>query len=305
MNLVTITLGELVDNTLNGLQGPAEIGRRIVLNTTIDASVTTYQVSDATLVNVTDILEFAAELHFVTAKSNDTATATLTVVRGYAGSVAVGHTVGLVGTINPRFSRRQTQLTVRQAFTYLEANRLPLVISSGNLTPLVDPINAWQQNLEVPAEARYVYMVRWGTEELPGWDYIEDLPVASYPTGKVVRLPRGARVITDPFTIVYRLPYRWSVDPPVEASTIQMIEGSTDVPAAYAIWQLVSDRETSRRQIDRSEEWPNRLNGESGLALVRLKRDEFYASLDAARRLNPPPRRRQWVGKPRLGRWWC
>jgi len=300
VNLVSVTLGELVDAALQGLQGPPELGRRIVLGTTINTSATTYQVSDATLLNATDILEWDDELHFVTDKTDDTATATLTVVRAYAGTTARAHTAGDVGTINPRFSRHQVQRTVMQAFPYLEANRLPLVATSAEAAATVDPNFERVLILTVPAEARHVYLTRSGLYEIPNCRYIDNLPAADYPTGKVVRLPRFALGTDALFSFVYSTPYRWTPNPPVdETATIEMVEGSTDVPVAYTIWQLVSDRETSRRQIDRSEEFPNQLNGESGLALVRLKQNEFYACLDAARRLNPPPKRRQYIGRAR------
>jgi hypothetical protein len=307
MNTTTTTLGALVDQALAGLQASSELGRRILLGTTIDADDTAYTVSDATLVNVTDRIEFGVEQHFVTVKSDDTASATLTVIRGYDGTTAAAHTSGDVGAVNPPWTRKRVADQIVAAFPYMEGNRLPLIVTSADLTPEADPLDTYVWLIDIPAAARGVYLVRAGLRDVNGWEFIDNLPTTgtyAYTTGSVVRLPPWSEAYNPEvtpenlvFTVVYKAAYTWSADPPVEASTIEIAEGTAEVPVRYAVWRLVEAREVSRHQIDRSEEYMQGLR-ETGPQLVRLVRESFFSCLDVARRLEPAPRSRPFVSYP-------
>jgi hypothetical protein len=287
------------------MQAPVELGRRVILDDTLTTSTATFNVTDATLFQTTAILEFGSELMFVTAKSSDLAGADVTVVRGYAGTTAAVHTSGDVGAINPPWPRKRVANQIEAAFTYMEGNRLPLIVTSAELSADlgdVDDPTVWV--VDVPAAARHVYLVRVGLKDVNGWTYIDNLP-SVYPTGKVVRIPVYAEAyypeVTPEnlsFSLVYRAAYEWSDDPPVEASTITIGEGCVEVPVKYAIWQLTEARERGRQQVDRSTELREGLGFDTGPQHVRLARESFFSALDVARRLEPPPRPRPFVSYP-------
>lgn len=304
MNTVTVTLGELVDRALMGLQAPNELGRRTILADTLTTSTATFNVTDATLFQATNILEFGSELMFVTAKSSDSAAADVTVVRGYAGTTAAAHTTGDVGAISPPWPRKRVADQIVAAFSYMEGNRLPLIVTTNELAPDRDLVDNETWIIDVPAAARHVYLVRSGLRDVNGWTYIDNLP-ATYSTGKVVRLPAYSPAYypdcspeNQVFSVVYRAAYTWSADPPVEASTIEIIDGTLEVPVKYAIWQLVEARERGRQQVDRSTEFREGLGFDTGPQHVRLARESFFSCLDIGRRLDPPPRSRPFVSYP-------
>lgn len=302
MITVSVDLGELVDRALAGLQAPNELGRRTILQDALTTTTTVFNVDDATLFQVTNLLEFGTELMFVTAKSSNLAAADVTVVRGYAGTTATTHSLNDVGAINPPWPRKRVADQIEAAFPYMEGNRLPLLITSPEIAPERDPTddNVWL--IDVPAAARHVYLVRVGLKEVNGWTFIDNLPTSSYTTGKVVRLPTYARSYypeINPenlsFTVVYRAAYTWSTDPPAESDTIDIAEGAREVPVKYAIWQLVEARERGRQQVDRSTEFREGLGFDTGPQHVRLARESFFSTLDVARRVEFPPRSRPFV----------
>lgn len=302
MITTTVELGDLVDRALAGLQAPNELGRRTLMKTELTTSATTFQLDDATLVQVTNLLEFGTELMYVTDKTDDTATATLTVVRGYAGTTATTHSIDDVGAISPPWPRKRVADQIEAAFPYMEGNRLPLIITSPEIAPERDPTddNVWL--IDVPAAARHVYLVRVGLKEVNGWTFIDNLPTSSYTTGKVVSLPTYAKSYYPEispenlsFTVVYRAAYTWSTDPPTESDTIDIAEGAREVPVKYAIWQLVEARERGRQQVDRSTEFREGLGFDTGPQHVRLARESFFSTLDVARRVEFPPRSRPFV----------
>jgi hypothetical protein len=243
---------------------------------------------------------------FVTDKSDDTAAANVTVVRGYAGTTAAVQTSGDVGAISPPWPRKQVADQIVAAFPYMEGNRLPLIVTEDDIASEQDTVDTDVWFIEVPAAARQVYLVRAGLKDVNGWTYIDNLPTTPYTTGKIVRLPNwsvayypnGPTPEDVTFSVVYRAAYTWSVDPPVEASTIVIGEGCLEVPVKYAIWQLTEARERSRQQVDRSTEWREGLGFDTGPQHVRLARETFFSALDVARRLEPPPRTRPFVSNP-------
>jgi hypothetical protein len=247
-------------------------------------------------VNITDLIEFGDDISFVTAKVGNG----VSVIRGYYGTTAQDHDSGDVGVLNPRWTRKRVANTIRDSFTFLEENGLPLVFTETAIDPVADPIESYSMVLPVPSGARRVFTVSYGTHVIPNMVPVNNLSLADgYPSESVVRLPGFARRFAGPYTITYQLPYRWSTfpDPPVEESTIEIPEGAELLPPMYAVWKLTSDREVSRSQIDRSEEATNSQR-DTGPALVRLKQQEFYGALDAARRPTVQPHSRPYVSNP-------
>jgi hypothetical protein len=300
MNLTTVTLGQLVDGALEGVQAPPEVGRLVVRTAALGEGDGGFQLVDASIVAVTDIIEFADELMFVTAKSDDSATATLTVIRGYYGTTPRTHAANEVGVLNPRWARKRVASLINESFTHLESGGVQIVVTDPMIVPYVDPYDNWTTLLPVPEGARRVWNVRAGIHEIAQWHPVGDLPEGDYPDTRVIRLPRHMRLYDGPYSIVYQMPYRWSDTPAVETSTVEIPEGAEFLPALYAAWKLTGDREVSRSQVDRSEEWTAGQR-DTGPALVRLKREEFYGALLAAKSAlaaSMPDRRRPHVAKP-------
>lgn len=299
MNLTTVTLGQLVDRALEGMQAPPEVGRVVVRTAPLGVGDGAFTLLDATIVSATDIIEFADELMFVATKSDDSATASLTVIRGHYGTTARTHPANQVGTLNPAWSRKRVASVVLESFTHIERGGVQIVLTEPMVVPFVDPYDHFTTLLPVPAWARRVYNVRAGINEVAQWDDVSDLPEGDYPDTRVIRLPRHLRSFDGPFSIVYQMPFRWSSDPVTEASTMQIPEGAEFLPSLYAVFRLTSDRENSRAQVDRSEEWTG--GGQPDSGLVRQKEREFYAALDAAKgaiAASEPRRRRPHVSRP-------
>lgn len=299
MNTVTVTLSTLVDRALEELQGPSELGKKVVRSAALTASETTFTLSDTTP-SVSDLLEFGDELMLITGKSTDT-NPTFTVSRGYYQTTAVAHDAEEVGYVNPQWNRHRVAGAVRRAFARLEGLGVPLLKSTaGGPEESVD--SDLRMVLSIPSEARDVWNVRQDLIEVEHWEFIEDLPTSDYPTSKVVRLPKWVQD-DDWFNVVYRAPYRWDSfpDEPTGTSEIELPEGAEDLPAAYAAAWLTSAREISRTELDRATEWnasePSR--GGVSQSLVRAKWQEFYRALDEVRRLDTPLPRRPYVRRRR------
>lgn len=302
MQVLSRTLTQFVDAAKIDLQQPAEEGLRVVLSADITDAATTFELTDAdAAVNVSDLIEFGDELVLVTAKSAD-ASPVYTVARGYYNSTAAAHTAATdIGVVNPQFPRIQIIEGVKRAFTRLDALGVPLVESA---TYTIS--TASDYDLELPAGTREVFSVMYvdttdRIQELDGWRFHQDLPTGTYTNGNSLRLPR---YVKNGWTlhVTYRSPYRWSTYPsePVAASTIDIPEGAVDLPSLYAAAYCISRREVSRQDIDRADEWAaQEATRGSGPAIARLMWQEFYRSLDEARRVLYVPARRPFIKPPR------
>lgn len=304
MATITVSLGTLVDRALLELQSPMEQGLLVVLNadnlsSTVDTTLT---LTDGSGVNVNDMIQFGAELVLVTAKTTD-AVPVFTVARGYYGTTAAIAAVGTVGIVNPPWPRVRIAEAIRRSFVRLEALGLPLIKAAAYTR------TTGLQQVAIPEEVRRVLQVRYVATDtgkiinVDRWQFEDRLPTATFATGKVLILPTYVRN-TDQLQVTYQAPYRWSTYPanPVEASTVDLPEGADDLPALYASAWLVSRREISRSQIDRSEEWNASENQKGGVSstLPRVLWQEFYRALDETRRLNPAPIHRPYVPMPRI-----
>lgn len=287
MAALTLTLGDLVNRVQLDILDTGGQGKRVVISQAITtSSQTTFTLADATGVNITDLIELGDELMLVTAKSSDP-TPVITVARGYFHTVAGTYAINSVAYVNPRYPRVKIAEAVKRSFSRIDAMGVHLLKSS-TVNRVAD-----HAYTEMPVDCRDVLQVLyWGTDgrllELTGWRYYDDLPVAKFSTRKALNLPNYIED-TDELEVVYRAAYRWSTypDPPVAASTIQIAEGCEDLPVLYASALLVSNREISRMEIDRSEEWnQSAMTGQGqSTALVRAKWQEFYRALDEARRI--------------------
>lgn len=297
MNTVELSMSTLIDRTLEEVQGPSDVSKAVTLPAPLTASD-----NQTTLVGsaeVTDVIEIDSELVQITVKSDD-ADPLYTLQRGFNRSVAAAHTSGTIGYKNVQFPRHRTMQAVRRAFDALEAMGVPL-IKSTLLTPEQSPFTDDTQLILDPGESvREILDVRTNLYSQPNWEFIDNVPTTELSSGNLIRL-RWAAADTTEFTVVYRLPYRWSDDTIVESSTIEVPEGAEFLPSAYAAAWLLSAREVSRHDLDRVSEWTEGEPTRAGVSarMVQAQWQAFYRRLDEARRLNPIPKRRPWVRRPR------
>lgn len=300
-NTVSVTMSTLVDRTLEQVQTFTELGKTVVRTNALTASETTFLLTGFTAA-VSDVLEFGTELMLVTAKSS-AVDPVYTVSRGYYGTTAAAHDALEVGRLNPQWNRKRVATAIQDAFRALEAFDV-IVLTTTVVTPTESAEDQNRFVLAVPADAREVRIVRNDLVELTGWEFLEELPTADYPTGKVIRLPRWIDTTHD-FAVVYRGPYRWSTypDTPDEDATITVPEGADSLPCAYAAAWLLSSREISRQELDRGQEYSTTepVRGGISAALVRSMWAEFYRKLDEVRRMDPAPTRRPFVRRPWKG----
>jgi len=293
---VTRTLDELVDQALDDVSQVQEIGYQVKTSSTLSAVDTTVTLVDASRVNVTDVIEIGDEIVLVTAKSA-AATPVLTISRGYDRSEAVTHASGDLALVNPAFPRRRVAEAVKRSFTRLDANRIFNIET--------DSYNRAQdlRYVLLPEETRDVLAVWYhGTDghayPLDAWRFIDSAPVAKFATGKILNVPRYVGNVDD-LEITIRLPWRWSSFPlqPDGDDTITIPEGCEDLPSLYAACLLITRREVSRLDIDRSSEWSTtaQVQGGAPIGIVRQMWQEFYRAVEEARTLFPQPIQRPFI----------
>lgn len=302
MATVTRTLDQLVDKSLIELTAPGERGFTVHLSADLTSNATTFLLTDASGVNVSDVIEFGSELMLVTAK-NDDAVPIFTVQRGFYATTPVAHTAAtVVGYVNPAFPRIRLEEAVKRSLTRLESFGVQHIkTSSLNREPGLSYI-------QLPEDCRAVLQVLyWGTDgrlrDMQGWQDYHDLPTAKFPTGKMLNISYVV-ADADDLEVVYRAPYRWDSHPsePSGSSVIELPEGAEDLPSMYATAWALSSREISRSEIDRAEEWSRTEQLERGQTgqLMRAKWQDFYRALDEARRVNPIPTPLVYRTRPKL-----
>lgn len=304
MQTVSVTLGSLIDSALFELEGASERPRPVTIGATALTTVNDVQFTlSAGSLQVSDLVEFGSELVLVTAKSAD-ATPIYTVARAYYNTTAVAQVSGTVGTVNPPFPRRRVADAVNRCLVRLEALGVPLTVVDGFLR------EAGLRYIELPTGVRRVIRVTYVNptsgriSPIDGWT-VEDVPTGYSPSGKVLHLPWYV-ADSDTLQVTYQTPYAWSTSPafPSESATVTLPVGASDLPGSYAAAWLVSAREVSRQELDRSEEWARTemLRGGGSGALVRAKWQEFYRALDEAQRVVAfeVPKHRPYVPAPRV-----
>lgn len=247
--------------------------------------------------NVSDLIEFGSELVLVTAKNSDP-DPIYTVSRGYYGSSAAVSAAGTIGVINPQWARVRVAEAILRAFPRLEALGLPLIESATMNCATGTTYVVLPEPVREVKSVGYFQAQTGRFMPLDSWQQFDNLPTSVIANGKILRMARYVDPADD-LQVTYTTPYRWSTHPaaPNEAATIQIPEGAVDLPAAYAAAWLVSKREISRSEIDRSTEWNQGEPQRGGVSstLVRNLWQEFYRQLDEARRLSPMPIARPYI----------
>lgn len=299
-------MSDLIDRALEEIQAPTEVSKTVALAGALTASDTSVTLTGEA--EVTNVIEFGSELVLVTAKSSDE-DPTYTFQRGYYGTTAAAHDVGAIGYLDPQFPRSRALNAVRRAFERMEAMGVPLVKST-LLMPEESPFTDDTQLILDPGESvREILDVRRNLYSQPNWEFIDNVPTTELSSGNLIRL-RWAATLDDEYTVVYRVPYRWANTPATsdvvtEDSTIEVPEGTEFLPPSYAAAWLCQAREVSRHDLDRVAEWTEGEPTRAGVSarMVQSMWQKFYRELDEVRRLNPVPKRRPYMRRPKARQW--
>ena len=297
----TLTMSELIDESLAYLYRVQERPRPAPLNADIDASVTTLSVSQSEdQIHVTTVLEYGAELMLVTDVTRSTPDV-FTVSRGYADTTAAAHTAASgEGLINPLFPRREIDRKIREFFKGPANVWLPKMESVENATT-ADTAHF----IELPADCVRVLEVRhYSTTtgkivHIGNWEMHENLPTADFTTGKALSVSASI-YSTDDLYITYQVPHEWTGSGD-EADTITLTFGVEDIPTLYAAATMITGRELTRLELDHIEEWnaTEAIRQGTPVRYIQQLWQQFYRRIDEARRLQYVPKHRPYRKMPR------
>lgn len=291
--VTTVTLGSLIEETLDSLYRGAERPAQVVMgsNALATTSDTTFTLSSGVLDVTTRVESPTGELMLVTAKSAD-ATPVYTVARGYQNTTKGTAATGAVLLKDPAFSRGEVTRWIRRCISSLFNTELPHV----EILELTR--SASGQFIELPADTVRVLRVRRWSEvdermvDVGSWS-AEEVPSSIATSGRVIRTPRaleaGAELIVDVQT-----PYEWSGVG--EEATVDLPFASTDIPVLWASAYAQARREVSRAELDKIEEWNQEQSMRAGvnLRLVREMWGEVYRRVDEAATTHLIPKARPY-----------
>lgn len=295
MQTVTVDLGTVIDRARLELESPAEAALEVLFREDAPGTGATVTVTvDSGTVRESDLVEWGAELFQVTSVSGDS----VVMSRGYYGTTVAAHQASTPARVNPQYSRWRIAEAVRRAPTRLEALGVPLVKSAQFSRVSTD------RSYSLPEDCRQVLrLLAADTDgepvEIGGWR--ETFSVSD---GSDVLLYPPIGDVTS-MALVYRSPYSWSDSPafPDEGSTIVVPYGADELLSLYAAAWMVSGREVSRQEIDRSNEHQtqDQVRLQAGVGLMRAKWQEFYRALDEVRRTSDSdvPKHRPLVRRPK------
>ena len=296
MAVITLTLGDLVDEAIANMYRGAERPRQVAVTATAltDGTTTTFTHSLPELTPSTTILEAPdGEQMLVTGVSDD-ATPIVTVSRAYNNTTAAsGWPTGTQLLIEPRWGRAEVTRWVRHWFSGPGNTYLP------SLTSQSMNREAGLQFIELPADVINVVRVRHYSElsgrvvDIGGWQFEDRIPTAIVTSGRLLRVPSSIWDADD-LIVEWTTPYTWSGTG--EAATIEVPVGADDLPIIYASAYGIARREITRVELDKVVEWNQEQAARAGINL-RLLRDmwgEYYRRVDEARKLQDVPRHRPY-----------
>lgn len=298
MTTTTTALGDLIETALNALHQESERPLQTTVGAialTANGDITLTVADHADRITAPMLLEHDQELMLVTGKSADTPPV-FTVIRGYAGTPKSNAPTGTELRLEPTWARHKVRNAILTCFRRTLNAKLPNLVTA-QMAPF-----STKAYVEMPANTVDVNRVTYKDpnsgfpHDLDSWDFDDDMPIST--TGKLIRLnPKYVRLnlFTTNLYVTYQTPYTWSAgdDDPPESATIEMPLGSEDLPALYAAAYVLLNREMSRVQMDRTEEWTTEASVRNGISmrLVQQAWSNFYSSLDEARSMQNVPRR--------------
>ena len=310
MATTTLTLGDMVEETLSNMYRGSERPRPVVIGSTALSSTTdtTFTVDDATLIPPTTIVEAPDGEQMLVTDVSDDATPVITVMRAYNNTTAESaFPTNTVLLVEPRWGRADVSRWIQRWFAGPGNTYFPTITSQvmNRETDL--------QWIEMPADTMRVIRVRHYSTltgrivDIGGWQLEERIPTAAAggvgTTGVVLRLPS---VITndDEVIVEWIEPSSWSGigepyefgDDVDEAATIEIPVGAEDLPVLYAAAYGIGRREVTRVELDKVQEWNQEQAARAGINL-RLLRDmwgEYYRRVDEARKIQVVPKHRPY-----------
>lgn len=293
---VTLTIGELIEETLDHLYRAVERPYQVTVGATDlgGAGDTTLTINGEDNVFPTTVLEVADELMLVTDKTAD-ATPVFTVARGYAGSNATaGYATGTTMLVNPAWPRHEVDRWIRKFVSTVLNTYLPNVTSAALYR------DTDLQYVTMPADTVRIYSVRHLSSvtgriaDIGGWQLEQDLPASIAATGKLLRVPSYI-ANDDELIVTYQTPYTWTGSGD-ESDTVDVPLGTEDLPVLWSVAYGQMRREISRAELDKVEEWNQEQAIRAGvnLRLVREAWGEFYRRIDEARKVQDVPRHRPY-----------
>lgn len=301
MAFTTLTLSDLIEETLSHLYRDSERP----LSTTVGSNALTASTADVllTVANALGIerskrLEIGDEVMLVTNKTDD-AIPTITVARGYTGTVPAVHSTGDTVLVDPPWQRADVRRWIETAFRSVMNRHLPNI----EVQEYVRPADSFM--VDLPADTMRVLAVEHGNEvtgrvnPIGGWKFHPRLPTSQSATGLGVRLP-SVFTIYDTAIVTVQTPYTFSS--PYESATIDVPLGAEHLPVLYAAAFGQMRREVSRAELDKIEEWNQEqaIRAGQNLRLVREMWGEFYRSLDEAKAMHIVPKHRPYVKMPKI-----
>lgn len=321
---VTITqvLEESLDILYRSIQRPISYALGSNLNATDNSSTFTIT-AEANTLNVGDILEMGLEQLRVT--SIDTANPRdITAVRGFAGSTKLAHTTGDTVLVNPDWYRMSVYRAILRGLKGTIPAELPNV-KTFNFQPTQ---NQFYQPMPAdcirPMRVAYVKTDAASNAQkfrtIDEWTWEDDVDPAVSNTGGLITLPiwlcNNVTVSNLTVYVTYQSAYLWTVNgsnPVTYTSTpselngdyILLETGATDLPALYAAAYLTGNREITRLDLQRVEEWSQEAAIRQGnnLRVVQQVWAEFYRRLDETRRLKTYAKHRPFRPMHRSAPW--
>ena len=292
----TLTLSDLIDETLSNLYRGAERPRQITVTATAldDAGATTFTCSNPELVPVTTRLETPDGEEMIVTGITDDDTPIVTVSRAFNNTPATsGQPTGTALLIEPRWGRKEIQRWIGRWFSGPGNTFFPSMLSTTmNRAPGL-------QYVSLPADTIRVLSVRHYSTltgrivDVGGWQHEKQLPADVVATGQALRV--GSMIWDeDDLIVLTQQPYEWSGD--TEDATIDLVVGAGDLPILYAAAYGIARREVTRVELDKVVEWNQEQAARAGINL-RLLRDmwgEYYRRVDEARKIQDVPRHRPY-----------
>lgn len=275
----TITVGDLVARTLDVLHRHNERPEPRAVSVT---NPTTLTMSNALGVANGTLLETGYEL----LRTSNVAGTTLTVERRYGGTPSAGDAFTSVAK-DPLWPRHQVLRAVSDALSNMHG-QIPL-LKSTEATVAEDlhyvDLSA-VADLWVPKRVGF-FTSNGAWVDLPQWEFVDNVASSVAPgVTRFITLPVGL-LAGDKVVVTYRARYAAvAYATPNEAATVTVPLGGRDLPALAAAGRLLSNREVSRVEVDRVEEWTQAAAIQGGWTLRAVNQlwQEYYRRVDEVAR---------------------
>lgn len=250
------TLADLVEGARR-LLTPFSTDRRNALNTSLDASTTTVVLSTITnsVPSVGDYIGIEYEVMYVSAVSQGTTTATLTVSRAEQGTTAAAHASGGVVEVTPRFARGLILQALRD-----EIRSWPYDLYSTH-TQVVEFAAGTATADLLPDAPTEVYSVLAAHRVSEAWDSRVKDPIidikrgftaAATPDGYILQL-RDARYdsagsVHVTYSQAFDTETAWAST--TDLANIGLSPSMYDIPPLGVAWRMLAGRDAERADFD-------------------------------------------------------